>query len=155
MRKVPPELLERAKELRKNQTPSEQILWECLRDRRLGGAKFRRQHNIGSYIVDFYCHDARLVVEVDGPIHDRQQERDENRDRWLMQQGLQVVRFKNEEVQESLDQVLNRILDYLNPAQKPQQTSLFPTLLPSPVGEGPGVRPNLRCLSVDADGEMS
>ena len=62
-------LLERARELRKQQTPTEEILWECLRDRRLLNTKFRRQHNIGQFIADFYCHPARLVIELDGEIH--------------------------------------------------------------------------------------
>ncbi|BCX49783.1 hsd R type ideoxyribonuclease, type irestrication, R subunit [Haloferula helveola] len=63
-------MVERARELRENQTPAEEMLWELLRDRKLGGAKFRRQHQFGDYICDFYCHDAALVVECDGEVHD-------------------------------------------------------------------------------------
>ena len=63
-RSIPQALLERARELRKQQTPTEEILWECLRDRRFLNVKFRRQHNIGQFIADFYCHTARLVIEL-------------------------------------------------------------------------------------------
>ena len=62
-------LVERARELRKNQTPAEQILWEMLRDRRFLNLKFRRQHQIGDYIADFYCHDLKLIIELDGSVH--------------------------------------------------------------------------------------
>ena len=71
-----------AKGLRKNMTPCEKILWQHLRSNKIAGCKFRRQHPIKFYIADFYCHEARLVIEVDGPIHDRndRQEHDKQRD---------------------------------------------------------------------------
>ena len=62
-------LVERARELRKQQTPAEDLLWELIRNRQLADLKFRRQHQIGDYVVDFYCYEARLVVEVDGDVH--------------------------------------------------------------------------------------
>lgn len=112
-RHIPPILLQFARELRQRQTPTEQILWECLRARRLNGYKFRRQHNVGRFIADFYCHQARLVVEVDGPIHDFQQEKDAARDAWMASVGLQVLRVTNRQVQEDLEGVLVMILERL------------------------------------------
>jgi predicted helicase/very-short-patch-repair endonuclease len=128
-RKVSRELLEKAKELRKKQTPTEKILWECLRGNRLLDFKFRRQHNIASFIVDFYCHSAKLVIEIDGKIHEEleQKEKDNNRDEWLKNYGLKVLRIKNEDILNNLENTLNIIIE---------------NLLPSPVGEGLGVRAN-------------
>ncbi|MDM9586019.1 DUF559 domain-containing protein [Nostoc sp. GT001] len=73
-RQIPKVLLERARKLRKQQTPAEEILWKCLRNRRLLNIKFRRQHNIGRYITDFYCHEKLLIIELDGSIHANQQD---------------------------------------------------------------------------------
>jgi very-short-patch-repair endonuclease len=82
--KVSQELKERAKELRQNQTPAEKILWERLRHNHLNGLQFRRQQIIDQYIVDFYCHSKALIVEVDGAIHDMQQDYDAERDQRLI-----------------------------------------------------------------------
>jgi very-short-patch-repair endonuclease/type I restriction-modification system DNA methylase subunit len=148
-RKIPPELLKRVRELRKKQTPTEKILWECLRGNRLLGAKFRRQHNIGSYIVDFYCHTAKLVIEIDGKIHDQplQKDKDQNRDEWLKNQGLTILRINNESIINNLEQTLNLIISYLpSPVEDKLPSPVGDKLpssvgeLPSPVGEGPGVR---------------
>ena len=109
--KVDPVLIERAKELRKNMTPEESILWGRLRANRLGGWHFRRQQVIAGFIVDFYCHQAGLVVELDGPIHERQAEFDDERDTALESNGLRVLRIKNTEVHQDLEQVLGRILE--------------------------------------------
>ena len=127
-REIPEVLLQKAKELRQKQTPAEQMLWQCLRANQLHGAKFRRQHNIGQYIVDFYCHTAKLVIELDGGIHELQKDRDSDRDTYLKANGLQVLRLQNEEITQNLPQVLQTITNHL---------SLF---LPSPEGEGQGVR---------------
>jgi very-short-patch-repair endonuclease len=86
------------REQRKQPTPAEAALWDILRDRRCLGFKFRRQHAIGPYIVDFYCAEAGLVIEVDGPIHDRQTENDAGRTEFLEARGLSVLRFNNEVV---------------------------------------------------------
>ncbi|MBT9313851.1 endonuclease domain-containing protein [Leptothoe spongobia] len=112
-RQIPAILLRRARELRQRQTPAEQSLWECLRASRLYGYKFRRQHNIDRFIADFYCHEAGLVVEVDGTIHDRQQEKDAARDAWMESVGLQVLRVTNQQVQEDLEGVLVVIAERL------------------------------------------
>jgi very-short-patch-repair endonuclease len=104
-------LIKKAKELRQSMTISEQILWRYLRAGRLQQYHFRRQQIIHPYIVDFYCHQAALVVEVDGGVHLEQQDYDHNRDEFLQNQGLRVLRFTNHEVSQNLDGVLTAILD--------------------------------------------
>jgi very-short-patch-repair endonuclease len=108
--KVKSELVERARELRRQMTAEERILWQHLRANQLGGLHFRRQQVIEAYIVDFYCPAAALVVEVDGPIHEFQIERDKGRDDKLSGRGLLVVRFKNERIQNDLQNILKEIL---------------------------------------------
>ena len=104
--------LQRAKELRREMTPAEKILWEELRANKLG-VHFRRQQVIQGFIVDFYCHQAGLVVEVDGDVHDLQKEEDERREKVLSALGLRVVRFRNDEVVKSLSAVVGKIKAYL------------------------------------------
>jgi very-short-patch-repair endonuclease len=100
----------------KQQTPVEEILWEHLRERRFLNNKFRRQHNIGQFIADFYCHAARLVIELDGEIHGSQQIEDANRDEWMESHGLRVLRFGNDEVLDDLEGVLGMIAEMLEPS---------------------------------------
>jgi very-short-patch-repair endonuclease len=100
---------QRAKELRQSMTPAERILWERLRDRGLAGFKFRRQHPIGAYIVDFYCAEARLVIEIDGVIHCQQFEADAIRSRELEAQGYRILRFTNEQIETNIEIVLSTI----------------------------------------------
>ena len=85
------------------------MVWERVRANRLHGLSFRRQQVIDGYIVDFYCHSAGVVVEIDGPIHQRQAEYDEARDRVLTKRGLTVLRFTNEEVRGAIDEVVKKI----------------------------------------------
>jgi leucyl-tRNA synthetase len=99
---------ENAKEHRKYPTDAEEILWENIRNRKLG-YKFRRQHAIGKYRVDFVCLEKQLVIEVDGPIHDKQNEEDENRTKKLIELGFRVVRFNNDDVKYKIDDVLEQI----------------------------------------------
>jgi very-short-patch-repair endonuclease len=106
---VSSDLIALAQELRRNMTPAESILWQSLRANRLGGFHFRRQQIIGTYIVDFYCHSTRLVIEVDGGIHITQQAEDYYRDTFFQDLGLTVFRFKNEEVEQQIDRVLSAI----------------------------------------------
>ena len=106
--KITKEKLQRAKELRREMTPAEKILWEELRANKLG-VYFRRQQVIQGFIVDFYCHKAGLVIEVDGDIHDLQKEEDERREKVLSALGLRVVRFRNDEVGRELSMVVGRI----------------------------------------------
>jgi very-short-patch-repair endonuclease len=107
--KVRPESVLRAKELRRNMTPAERILWERLRRNALKGCHFRRQQVIAGFIADFYCHSAGLVIEVDGPIHDARNEYDADRDRIIAARGIKIIRIKNEEVINNLDSVLKKI----------------------------------------------
>lgn len=107
-------------QLRKTASPIERLLWARLRGGQLG-VKFRRQHGIGPYIVDFYCPGARLVIELDGESHYWQgrQEYDKTRDNFIEQQGLRIVHFSNVDVTHNLDGVLIRIQDYLPPCTQP------------------------------------
>ncbi len=98
-----------ARQLRRDATTAEQVLWEALRDRRLGGLKFRRQHSAGPFVLDFYCPSCKLVVELDGGVHDGQAGQDEARTRHLEQYGCHVIRFRNEEVFANFASVLERI----------------------------------------------
>jgi very-short-patch-repair endonuclease len=106
--KVTKEKLERAKELRREMTPAEKILWQELQANKLG-VHFRRQQVIQGFIVDFYCHKAALVIEVDGDIHDLQKDEDEQREKVLSELGLRIVRFRNDEVVRSLSAVVGKI----------------------------------------------
>lgn len=106
---VAPEKVSRSKELRSRATRAEAVLWQALRANQLGGVHFRRQQIIGGWIVDFYCHQAGLVVEVDGSIHQTQAEQDAERDAVLREMGLRVIRFGNQQVLEDLPSVLRAI----------------------------------------------
>jgi very-short-patch-repair endonuclease len=108
-RRVESEKADRARELRRNMTPAERLLWNALRANQLDGLHFRRQQVIDGYIVDFYCHAAGLVVEVDGPIHDGQRAEDAERDQVLEAGGRRVLRVTNGQVDDDLPGVLRRI----------------------------------------------
>jgi very-short-patch-repair endonuclease len=95
-------------ELRRNMTPAEKILWQELRANKLG-VHFRRQQVIQGFIVDFYCHKAELVVEVDGDIRDLQKDEDVRREKVLSALGLRVARFRNDEAMRNLSTVVERI----------------------------------------------
>jgi len=104
-------IFEYALELRKPLTKAENILWQKLRNRKINGFKFRRQHPINRFIADFYCHEAKLIIELDGCIHDLPeiQERDRIKQDYIESKGLKMLRFKNEEVLFSIDVVLSKI----------------------------------------------
>ena len=95
-----------AADLRHKPTPSEQILWEYLRARQMLGLKFRRQHPLGPFIVDFVCLSRKIIVEVDGAVHDLTRDYDRRRDRWLMSQGFWVIRITNEQLQQDVERTL-------------------------------------------------
>lgn len=103
-----------ARGLRRRQTDAERLLWSRLRDRRLLGWKFRRQVPLGPYVVDFYCHERQLVVELDGGKH-LGSAADVERDAWLRGQGLRVLRFWNHDVLVRTEGVLEAILLALEP----------------------------------------
>ena len=98
-----------ARVLRKRQTSAERLLWDYLRDRKVGGYKFRRQFPIRGCVFDFFCYQKGLAVEADGPIHDRQREHDRNRDLYAGQCGITVLRFANEAIMHNTAAVLNAI----------------------------------------------
>ena len=112
-----PTLKTRRRELRKNNTKAERVLWECLRKNKLG-VKFYRQYSVGKYIVDFYCPRQRLAVELDGGYHLKAEIRihDEARTKLLEKQGIIVIRFWNTEVFDSLETVLQKIQEYIFPS---------------------------------------
>jgi very-short-patch-repair endonuclease len=106
-----PQIIHAARSLRKESTPAELVLWETLRSSRLDGIKFRRQHPVGPYILDFYCVAHPLAVEIDGCVHDTddQQRYDQERTAYLQTLGIQVIRIKNEQVEHDLPSVLDTI----------------------------------------------
>jgi adenine-specific DNA-methyltransferase len=105
----------RARQLRARQTEAERKLWYLLRDRRLNGAKFRRQVPIGNYIVDFVCQEAKLVVELDGGQHTEQVAYDTARSEWLATVGYRVLRFWNTDLTENEEGVLTATVNELDP----------------------------------------
>ena len=117
-----------AKKLRKNMTDSERLLWQHLRNRQLGGDKFRRQRPIGPYIVDFVCLEKKLVIEVDGGQHAGQVELDAKRSDYLKEKGYRILRFWNNEVLTETESVLTVILSSLDG----NITSLSPSSPPPP-----------------------
>jgi len=104
-----PRIRAQAKRLRRTPTRAEAMLWERLRRNQVLGLKFRRQHPLGDFIVDFYCARAKLVIEIDGGVHEQQRDRDEERTAILEQQGYRVIRFANTEVEQDIESVLQRI----------------------------------------------
>ena len=101
----------KAQFLRRNETKAEKLLWEKLRNNQLGGLKFRRQHPVNIYIADFYCHKFKLIIELDGDYHNQeeQKQKDEVRTEVLRLNDLKIIRFKNEEVEQDINQVLTTI----------------------------------------------
>ena len=108
---APSDSFTKAQFLRRNETKAEKLLWEKLRNNQLEGLKFRRQHPVNIYIADFYCHELKLVIEVDGDYHNQeeQKQKDEVRTEVLRLNGLKIIRFKNEEVEQDINQVLTTI----------------------------------------------
>jgi len=109
--KIDPQKAVRACELRSSMTEAEKLLWQHLRANRLNGWHFRRQQVIAGFIVDFYCHAASLVVEIDGLVHESQPDQDLERDQILQELMLRVLRFTNQEVFDNLEAVLRKVHD--------------------------------------------
>ena len=110
-KKSSPALYEYAKQMRKNPTKAEEVLWHRLKNKQLAGLKFRRQHPVDRFIVDFYCHEKKLVIEVDGDIHTHaeQSDLDKGRTDTLNEFGIDIIRFGNEEVLNNVDNVIKKI----------------------------------------------
>ena len=108
---IHPVILNRAKELRRPMTPAEAKLWQHLRAKRLYGLKFRRQHPVFRFILDFFCYQHKLVIEIDGHSHANPEQKayDQARTEWLEQRGMRVIRFTNNEVESNIDGVLQEI----------------------------------------------
>jgi very-short-patch-repair endonuclease len=109
-------IFSKARELRTNMTRAECVLWEAIRNGKLNGFKFRRQHPINNYIADFYCHKVRLIVEVDGGIHKIGENKEYDKDRTFELEKFErsIIRFTNDEVLNNIDNVLYQIKTKLN-----------------------------------------
>jgi very-short-patch-repair endonuclease len=116
--KAPAHMIELAKNLRRNQTDAETVVWNLLRNRQVANAKFRRQHPIEGYIADFYCDEYQLVIELDGGQHftDAGIKKDTERTQRLNELGINVLRFDNRQVLTETETVLQMIYDALTPA---------------------------------------
>lgn len=102
--------------LRHNMTSAERILWKRLKNKQLDGWRFRRQHGYGDYVLDFYCPVLKLCIEVDGNIHDipEVKDKDENRSIFLEHNGIRILRFRNEEIENNIDAVVQQIRTYID-----------------------------------------
>ncbi len=116
--------------MRKRLTDAERLLWRHLRNRELNGSKFRRQYLVGSFMVDFICLEKNLVIEVDGGPHAENEEQDIQRSAYLNRMGYRVFRFRNNQVMQETERVLEAILEILG---NPDQDS--PSPQPSPLLE--------------------
>lgn len=136
--KASQELIARARQLRREATTAESLLWELLRDRRLLGRKFRRQHPIGQFIADFFCDDARLIIEIDGAVHREptQQERDRLREEILREHGFAILRFTNDQILDRTEQVLQEIAAYVTAHSYEHPSPLSQSLGRGAGGEG-------------------
>lgn len=97
------------------QTDAEKLIWFHLRKRQVAGFKFRRQYPIDNYILDFYCHERKIAIELDGSQHMQNREYDEKRNRGLQKYGIQIIRFWDNEVLQNIDSVLQVIYEKLQP----------------------------------------
>ena len=121
-------LAELAREFRKKQTPAEDCFWSIVQNRKFLGLKFRRQHQVGDYVVDFYCKEASLAVELDGPVHDLKIKRDTKRDAYLKSQGIHVVRIKNGDLLDNTQATLGQLANCIFSSSE----------IPLPLGEETG-----------------
>jgi very-short-patch-repair endonuclease len=119
---VPAEKLSFAKRLRREMTPAERILWKALRRNSIDGFHFRRQQVIEGFVVDFYCDDAKLAIELDGGVHEEQWKYDESRDRAISLVGVRVLRISNEAMLDS-----EAVVEYIRQAlRRDQERNPFP-----------------------------
>ena len=123
-----------ARQMRKEPTRSESLLWSALRNRRLASRKFRRQHPVGRFILDFYCQEERLAVEVDGPVHETQRQADGERQQILESMGIRFLRLSAALIESDLPTALAAIEEALSPGPSPAQRERG-----DPQGRGEGV----------------
>jgi cyclase len=105
---------DKAKKLRKKMTEAEKILWSKIRNRKVNRMYFRRQHPYGIYILDFFCFEANLVIEVDGLIHLRKHEYDLERTKYIESSGLTIIRFRNADIENRIGWVLEKIQEVVD-----------------------------------------
>jgi very-short-patch-repair endonuclease len=132
---VPPDLLEFARRLRTEQTEPETLLWFLLRNRRLLGYKFRRQHAFPPYVLDFYCDELKLAVELDGSQHNQDIEaaRDKQRDAFILARGVMLIRYWNHDVLQKTEDVLCDLVERILVRPRPSPGA---SRHPLPEGEG-------------------
>ncbi len=152
---IPANLRTFARNLRKEQTDAENLLWALLRDRRIGGAKFRRQHPVEPYVLDFYCHDAKLAIELDGGGHAQQPRRDVKRDEYLAGKGIETLRVWNNQLLSETESVLEAIWNKLAEKgvihqmnQPPSKNAPSPPT-PLPGGEGSSQAAGAAHITID------
>ncbi|MGV3628756.1 MAG: endonuclease domain-containing protein [Betaproteobacteria bacterium] len=109
MPKLTTQQVTRSRKLRSTLTDAEQLLWRHLRQKQMAGIKFRRQHPVGPYVIDFACLSAKLAIEVDGGQHAEMESKDAQRDAFLAQNGFRVLRFWNNEVLDNIEGVMEQI----------------------------------------------
>ncbi len=152
---IPANLRTFARNLRKEQTDAENLLWALLRDRRIGGAKFRRQHPVEPYVLDFYCHDAKLAIELDGGGHAQQPRQDVKRDEYLAGKGIETLRVWNNQLLSETESVLEAIWNKLAEKgvihqmnQPPSKNAPSPPT-PLPGGEGSSQAAGAAHITID------
>jgi very-short-patch-repair endonuclease len=132
MTRISPTAKQNSRSLRQEMTDAEKTLWRHLRMRQMGGYKFRRQHPLGRYILDFVCLEANLVIEIDGGQHAERQNADACRSTWLEERGFRIVRFWNNEVLKDIENVKAAIWNALDlndqPPSQPSRTHPHPNL---------------------------
>lgn len=138
--RVEPGLLAFSRELRQNSAPAEKIVWACLRNRQVGGCKFRRQYAVLGFVLDYFCPECKLAIELDGDSHSDRADYDEARTKALEGAGLKVLRFQNTDVFDNLDAVLNSILEECAASVKLSAPRPSPRLSPAYRGEEEGLR---------------
>jgi adenine-specific DNA-methyltransferase len=131
--KLPEDIRTYAREMRQGMTDAEALLWQLLRNRRVAGAKFRRQHPVGRYILDFYCDELKLGVELDGGQHGDAIAYDEKRDEWLRMQGIRILRFWNNQMLAETEAVMEAIYQALTDSESKAAKAPLPQ-----AGEGLG-----------------
>jgi very-short-patch-repair endonuclease len=121
------EMKERRQLLRRNMPKSETILWSKIRMKQIGGCRFRRQYSVGAYVLDFYCPDLRLAIEIDGESHDKPtaKEYDQEREEQIKQLGITIIRFTNSQIETKLEDVVQYIRD-ISASLRANQAIIFP-----------------------------
>ena len=117
----PPEQRELRQELRNHTTPAEAVLWRYLKGGQVGGYKFRRQHGMGPYVMDFYCPSLHLCIELDGEAHNGylENQRDDIRTRYLQENGITVLRYENKQVWQNVEGIIKEILKFAEDNKPP------------------------------------